>query len=393
MQTAGDEESQTLTMRIIGNLEYSLYFHIPFCSRQCPYCHFFTLKDNLQQHQQLIQSFLKELKLLAPLRSKKKLISVYFGGGTPALIAPQLLEKVLLQLPITSDVEVTIEANPEEVHSSLLQELRHVGFNRLSFGAQAFQTPLLKRLGRQHTPQQIIHAVQWAHQAGFSHISLDLMYELPNQTIEDWQESLQEAAALPIDHISLYNLTIEPGTPFAKREKKLIPILPSSTERLLMYELPSAYLPSQGFEQYELSAFHRQGGYSRHNMGYWQGRPFLGIGPSAFSYWDGKRFQHAMSLEAYYQELSDSSIQYAYIEKLSPLAQTAERLAIGLRPFEGISLAELGVQVLPLPLELAIQELMAKGWVVQKQNRLQLTPEGRRYYDSVGEALVILEEA
>lgn len=265
----------------------SLYVHIPFCTRKCDYCHFYVIPDKDSFKEKLRQGLRKEWKKIQPLLKGKKVVSLYFGGGTPALFGPEAIGEVIDWVGPTE--EVTLEANPENINKPLMKAFARVGVNRVSIGIQALDDNLLKVLSRQHTAQEAINSVNTTYDAGISNISIDLMYELPEQTFQLWQETLRKAVALPITHLSLYNLTIEPHTVFYKHREKLQKKLPNAESSLNMYQEAMLQLDTHGYKQYEISAFAKEMLISQHNIGYWTGRPFLGLGPSAYSYWEGKQ--------------------------------------------------------------------------------------------------------
>ncbi|MBS0655145.1 MAG: radical SAM family heme chaperone HemW, partial [Verrucomicrobia bacterium] len=217
----------------------SLYIHIPFCSHKCPYCHFYVIPDKPSFKDTLLHGLQREWSSIQPHLEGKKLASVYFGGGTPTLFEPQRTSQVLGwigdQFQSLDGVEITIEANPEQITYDQMAALRRIGINRLSVGIQSLHSDELQILDRRHSPARAKESIFCAHEAGFHNISIDLMYELPNQTIEHWHETLRQAATLPITHISLYNLTIEPHTIFDKQQQKLRPLLPDDETSAQMY--------------------------------------------------------------------------------------------------------------------------------------------------------------
>lgn len=371
--------------------DYSLYFHIPFCSRKCDYCHFYVIPDKHQHKQQYLIGLEKEWHLRAPmLSSTSQLISIYFGGGTPALLGPESIRKILNWIKPNPNLEITLEANPENINLALIKEYASIGINRISLGVQTFDPKLLTTLGRTHSAQKSLESIYYIKEAGIENISIDLMYDLPGQTLSSWQNTLSYIATLPITHLSLYNLTIEPYTVFYKQRKALKPLLPDEHVSLAMLNLAIETLQANQFDRYEISAFCKNDLYSRHNTGYWSGRPFLGFGPSAFSYWEGKRFRNQANLSLYCKRLNSNIMPVDFEEELPHTHKIKELLAIGLRMLSGINLSAFTAIYGNLPSDLvtSIQLLIEQKLLSRKQEQLSLTEQGLLFYDYVAEQLV-----
>lgn len=368
----------------------SLYWHIPFCSQKCGYCHFYVLPDKESLKDELLGGFALEFSNALPLFNDSEVVSIYFGGGTPALFGPQRIQQLLQwqreRLKLSSDCEITLEANPDELTPELLDAYRAIGINRLSIGVQSLDDALLSTLTRRHSAQKAISIIEAAKVCGFDNITIDLMYEVPGQTLASWQQTLALAASLPITHLSLYNLTIEPHTQFFAQQEKLIPLLPDSDTSLHMYEAAVVTLQAAGLIQYEVSAFAKPSFQSRHNSGYWTGRPFYGFGPSAFSYWEGRRFRNIANQRRYIKALEGGSSPVDFEETLSPEAQRRELLIIQLRLVEGVPLSSFD-SLEPDTLT-KLDELLALGLLTKQSDRLQLTDRGRLCYDEVATELV-----
>lgn len=363
--------------------EISLYFHIPFCRRKCPYCHFFVLPNKTSFHTALLAALKLEWNRYLPLIAGKKIVSVYFGGGTPFLIGPEAIREILSWIPYHPSAEITLEANPEDVTFDAMQAFASAGINRVSLGVQSLDNTLLKTLGRHHSAEQAESAIFATKNAGISNITIDLMYELPSQTLSSWKQTLSRLPSLPITHLSLYNLTIEPHTPFFRRKSSLSPLLPNSEESLAMLNTAVSSLNAMGLQRYEISAFAKPGYQAVHNTGYWRGRPFLGLGPSAFSYYDFKRFRNVCDLKKYTEALNAGQSPVDFEEQLSPLASLHERLAVQLRLLEGIDPSH-------FPIDPSLyQHLIKKGWLYQDNSRIKLTDQGLLFYDSVAEEIVL----
>ncbi len=371
--------------------EISVYFHIPFCTRKCPYCHFYVLPDKESLKEQLAYSLEKEYRLYEKILESHKIISVYFGGGTPFLFGPKRLSYILSLIRTEKDCEITLEVNPEHVSFEAITAYKNAGVNRISLGVQALENRSLINLGRSHSAQQAIEAIHIINKAGISNISLDLMYDLPHQRIADWEESLNNLKGLPITHLSLYNLTIEPHTTFFKYRTKLYPHLPSSEESLEMLSKAIEYLNTLGLNRYEISAFSKPGFESIHNSGYWTGRPFLGFGPSAFSFWMGKRYRNIAHLNRYSKMLDSQLKPIDFEEQLNYPNNLNELLAIGLRLCNGVNLIEFQAKFghLHETTLYQIELLLEKGFLIKnKEERICLSDQGLLFYDTVAQEII-----
>lgn len=368
----------------------SLYIHIPFCTKKCPYCHFYVLPDKDPFKESLLESLKREWEHVSPLLEGYEVVSIYLGGGTPSLMGPSGIGEILSWLPVKDGQEITLEANPENVTHELMAGMREVGVNRVSLGIQTLDNTLLKRLGRTHTAQKALDAVDTTYGAGIENISVDLMYDLPNQTLKSWELTLNQLNNSPISHLSLYNLTIEPHTAFYRDQKELSPLLPSPEESLKMLEMATSHLPQLGLERYEISAFAKAGRISRHNTGYWTGRPFLGLGPSAFSYWDRKRYRNVASLSKYAEALKAGLSPVDFEERLEVVASYNELLAIHLRLLEGVDLEKFQQShgAVPSSTARSLSEAVERGWLEISSARAKLTPEGLLFYDSLASLII-----
>ena len=272
-----------------------VYVHVPFCDGKCPYCDFYSLLAGETAKDRYTAALTEALRPYAGARVK----TVYFGGGTPNLLGAgrlaQISEALRKTLRIAPGAEITLEANPTHVDRSFFEEVLAAGFNRLSMGLQSADENELKLLGRKHSPEDVKAAFQAARAAGFENISLDLMLALPGQTWETLKQSIDFAAGLGAEHISAYMLKVEEGTPFFARGVEPL----DGDESADLYLNMVAYLRELGFSQYEISNFSKPGFESRHNLVYWRGEEYLGFGPGAHSFYQGKRFYYDRDLEGF----------------------------------------------------------------------------------------------
>jgi oxygen-independent coproporphyrinogen III oxidase len=358
---------------MIGN---SLYIHVPFCTHKCGYCHFYVIPPK-PSHTELYQTILlKELEQKKGL-IQEPLISVYFGGGTPSLLPPSFYKKVLSRLPLTRECEITLEANPETLTKQLLSDFLSAGINRLSIGVQAFQEKHLALLERTHSSQKAQECLYDAHAVGFNNCTLDLMYDLPGQTLQEWEESLEIALNLPIQHIALYNLTIEPHTGFYKRKEKLVQPPDELSLQMLNHAIHTC--AEKGWERYELAAFCKPGYESRHNTGYWTGRPFLGLGPSAFSYWEGERFRNQTHFHRWVKGVNGELSLRDFSETLNEKESQKELFALRLRLIKESTQTDLDVS-----------PLIEQSWIEPTSSGYRLTERGKLFHDTVAEEIMYL---
>ena len=319
-----------------------LYVHIPFCVKKCDYCDFLSAPAGRDTQEQYVQALLHEIQTEGG-RRKEPVASVFIGGGTPSILEADLLEKILKALYrcfyIEKEAEVTMEANPGTLTLEKLRICRENGVNRLSLGLQSPDDTELASLGRIHDYQQFLESYQMAREAGFHNVNVDLMFGLPGQTRDGWEKSLRIVAALNPEHISAYSLIIEEGTPFAARNLAL----PDEDTEYQMYEDTARILGEYGFEQYEISNYAKGGKACIHNIGYWTGVSYLGLGLGAASLMDGCRFTNTTSLERYTTASRKpdfpDNIRKDLI-KLTRQEQMEEFMFLGLRLRSGISKAE-----------------------------------------------------
>ncbi len=355
----------------------SLYFHIPFCTKKCPYCHFYVISNRAAHHQVLEEALILEWEKLSPELDGFEIVSIYFGGGTPSLFSG--IEKILSRLPKAK--EITIEANPEECTDALFDHFLSIGINRLSLGVQSLDDRSLQTLERIHSAEKAKKAIRQGGCAGFQNISIDLMYDLPDQTLNSFRYTLDQLQDLPIQHLSLYNLTIEPNTAFDRRKVRAI----EGPLSLKLLTLALDKLEEIGLKRYEISAFALPGFESKHNLGYWTGRPFLGFGPSAFSYWGGERYRNIANLHRYAALLKEGKSPIDFREKLPYPANVKELLSIHIRLKEGVDLNDFS---LTQETKDAIEKLKREKLLIQRGSQIELSDRGMLFYDTVATELI-----
>ena len=313
-----------------------LYVHIPFCVRKCQYCDFLSGPSDEETKDRYIEALLKEIRA-AEHTEDYEIVSVFIGGGTPSALKAEAIASIMRTLQekffFCEDAEVTIEANPGTVDPEKLTIYRNVGINRLSLGLQSTDAEELKLLGRIHSYEEFLKSYEWAREAGFSNINIDLMFAIPGQTGEAWRQHLYQVAELNPEHISAYSLIIEEGTPFAEQNLDL----PDEDTEYQMYEDTAEILERYGYRQYEISNYAKQGYMCRHNAGYWQRLEYLGFGLGASSLYGGMRFSNTHQMQEYLKESRNPDQIRKDVTVLSRNEQIEEFMFLGLRMTEGIS--------------------------------------------------------
>jgi putative oxygen-independent coproporphyrinogen III oxidase len=395
---ASNLSSASPVSRLEDDLPCSAYVHIPFCRRRCFYCDFpiSVVGDKPPQAKldpanekgfgtiaQYIEVLCQEIMHTPKLG--QSLQTVFFGGGTPSLLTVPQLEIILAtldqQFGIAAEAEISIEIDPGTFDWEKIQGYRSAGVNRVSLGVQAFQPELLVACGRSHTVSDIHTAVELIQRAAIPSFSLDLISGLPYQTIEQWQESLEEAIALSPNHLSTYDLTIEPMTAFGQRYKPGLAPLPTDEMATQMYRVAQQVLTSAGYEHYEISNYAQPGHQCRHNRVYWENRPFYGFGMGATSYLQGERFARPRKTREYY-EWVDEGMKVDHPSSLipHPFELLLDTLMVGLRLREGVSVVRLTEQFGEAAMRRVCDRLQPyekNEWVTITPKRIYLTdPEG-----------------
>jgi oxygen-independent coproporphyrinogen-3 oxidase len=362
-----------------------VYVHIPFCIRRCSYCDFSIAVRKRIPAREYVDAVLKELAGVANPAAMPRggpdgdLPTIYLGGGTPSLLPPEAIQSVLheLTLPfripqsaIGNELEVTLEANPEDVTVDRAAAWRAAGINRVSLGAQSFDDRVLQWMHRSHDAARIGAAVQALKGVGIDNISLDLIFALPEELHRDWSRDLDQAISLLPSHLSLYGLTVEPRTPLDRWISRGAVRVPDESRYAEEYLLAHERLSMAGYEFYEVSNASLDGFRSRHNSAYWSGRPYLGLGPAAHSFDGRTRRWNLSAWEAYRRAIAAGHSPVESEEVLTEEQRELERLYLALRTSEGLSLT---APYRPLP---PLTAWVERGWVVEQGGRVRCTPEG-----------------
>ena len=365
---------------------FGAYIHVPFCFHKCHYCDFFSIAGKEDQYQEYLHRLVKELQFVGPKMSELK--TIFIGGGTPTLLPPkllhQMLEAVAQHLPISEDVEYTIEANPETITSQKADIMASWGINRLSIGAQSFDKQLLKILERWHEPNNVKRSMDFARNAGIHNINLDLIHAIPTQTIKQVEYDLRQAMSLSPTHLSCYALTYELNTPLhSSLESGTISRVSHDTEAE-MFDVVVQELSSSGYAQYEISNFAKEGHSCEHNIMYWKNKNWWPFGPAASGHIDGRRWRNAPRLTDYL--LTDDLPPVQDVECLSEDIQAGEAFMMGLRLLEGMERTWVDDLVDKSPQEWrrgVIERNVAEGMLEWKKEKLALTGKGLHFADTV----------
>lgn len=358
-----------------------LYVHVPFCKQKCAYCDFFSRTDLRKVHTWL-ESLLKEADL------SKNLLppfdTLYLGGGTPSVLNTPELERLLQGLSKAFDCasprEITIEANPDDLSAPRLAAYRSLGIDRISLGVQSLDDETLRLLGRRHSAKAALKAIEDLLEAGFSSVSVDLMYGIPGQTDHTWVDTLKKVVSLEPHHMSCYQLTLNNGTPLDGLVRQGALQLPDNDALAELFLLTSHTLESHGYIHYEVSNFALPGHASRHNSKYWSRTPYLGLGPAAHSFVPPLRWWNPKSIDTYCNKLSAGKHPYEEREALSREQARMEMLFLGLRSLEGVRLEDV---LHSSTCEDVVAELEASGHVIRQSGRLVPTPKGYLVADSL----------
>ena len=371
------------------NDPFGVYVHWPFCLAKCPYCDFNShVRHGGIDQTNFVGAYLTELKHFASLAPGRTVSSIFFGGGTPSLMAPEtvaaILDRIAELWPVTPDAEITLEANPTSVEAGRFSGYRAAGVNRVSLGVQSLDDASLKSLGRMHTSAEALAALSIAKQK-FERVSFDLIYARQGQELQAWQEELTRALAHAQDHLSLYQLTIEPGTPFAALHASGALKIPDGEKAEAFYLLTQELCDSAGLPSYEVSNHARPGAESRHNLLYWRGHDYAGVGPGAHSRITRNDGKHAVAIRKYPEDwlaaVATSGHGIEQDDVLTPQNSADEYLLMGLRLAEGIDVTRLrAIDGRKLD-EARLQQLEAEGLVKRTPGRLRATDSGRLVLD------------
>ena len=359
-----------------------IYLHIPFCRSKCDYCDFYSLSGQEDRMDDYQKALLAQIEESAPLAAKKYAVdTLYIGGGTPSWYGADRVRELLLAVKknfkIARGAEITVEANPDSVDLKSLRKLRKAGVNRISMGMQSACDSELACIHRPHTFEQVKAAVAAARKAKIKNLNLDLIYGLPGQTEESWHNTVEQALALEPEHLSCYGLIIEEGTPLARRVEAGESI-PDDDMQATLYLWTVERLAQAGYKQYEVSNFAKEGHLSRHNMRYWMGEPYMGMGAAAHSDFGGCRYSYVADLEGYIRGMSQGTRLLEHSDVIPQRERGSEYLMLRLRTTHGIEEWEYRRTYFMNfdPIGAKLKEYESHGWAVCTDGRWHFTPEG-----------------
>ena len=375
--------------------DISLYIHIPFCKLKCFYCDFpsYARIDHLRED--YVKALCKEIK---EKNIKHNIKSIFIGGGTPSYLESKDL-KILLEtintLNLDENIEFTIECNPGTVDREKLIVMKEGGINRISMGLQAVQNSLLKEIGRIHSYKNFEDNFKLAREVGFENINVDLMFGLPNQSVEEWKESLELVTSLGVDHISAYSLIVEEGTPFYKMWERDKLMLPSENDERDMYKITKEILTERGYKQYEISNYSKEGKDCYHNKVYWKLGEYIGLGSASSSYYEGKRIKHIEDVAKYIEKVNNNESVIQEIIENSEKDNMEEFMFMGLRLMEGIEIEEFNRRFSNNLLNVyreVVQNNIKKGLLINEEGYIRLTEKGVELSNSVMSDFIILNK-
>jgi len=384
---------------MIKNSKSGIYLHIPFCHHKCGYCDFYSI-TSFKDIDNYLDALQMEIELYAESWSGHKFDTIYLGGGTPTVLSPESIDFIISEIhkkySIDKDAEITVEANPGTIDIAKAKGIAAAGANRISLGVQSFIEKELKFLERIHSVQDVYDSYACLRNAGFDNISIDLISALPNQSLENIENNLREAAQLNPEHISSYSLIIEPNTPFGKREKNGLLAKINEEEETESFLRTLAVLESYGYEWYEISNFAKnKKHYSRHNNKYWNHIPYLGLGPAAHSFDGSNRWFNPRSIEQYTRMLDTGQRPSGPVEELSPETRMTEFAFLGLRQKQGIDKNRFE-EMFHCRFDDAFAGFISRfddsNWLVNNQSFMGLTRTGLPLCDEIATYLQVEDE-
>ena len=375
-----------------------IYIHVPFCKSKCQYCDFYSVtSDDYYLHDNYRKAICEHVKEAGAQAADYVVDTIYFGGGTPTFFGAEgmasILNAIRKSFMVSPAAEITFEANPDSVTKPLLRRLRSEGFNRVSLGIQCDNNEILSQIGRPHTYEQAVEAYQLIRKKGFRNVSVDLMYGLPGQKLEDWQATVENVLKLRPEHISCYGLKVEEGTPLYEVQE--LCDLADDDMQADMYLAAIEIFKNHGYRQYEISNFCRKGNVSRHNLKYWQGGEYLGFGPDAASDFGGRRFTAVRDIHAYIEGILTGGMVLREVQEVPPRDRAGEYLMMRLRTAMGIIPEDYErMYLLPFaPLEEALERFREQNLAVRTYDgRWHLTAQGFLLSNTIISDLLIIQE-
>ena len=363
--------------------DLGLYIHIPFCVKKCEYCDFLSWNAGEEERQQYVAALLSEIESYREFAKGYRVSTIFIGGGTPSVLLPKQMEDILQKIyeifELERRPEITIEVIPGTVDEEKLQCYKENGVNRLSMGLQSVKDEKLRLLGRIHTYQEFVESYELARKAGFDNISIDLISSVPGQTLQEWKEELETAAAQNPEHISVYQLIIEEGTPFYEKYAEHPELLPDEETSREIYLWTGKFLKEAGYEQYEISNYAKPGKESRHNLKYWERGDYLGLGLGAASMVRNIRMSNTKDMRTYLERCDKPKTMREDVQFLEEPRQMEEFMFLGLRKTRGVSKKEfrrIFGREMDMVYEKALHKCLENGMLLEHKDRIFLSEEG-----------------
>lgn len=363
--------------------DLGLYIHIPFCVKKCEYCDFLSWNAGEEERQQYVAALLSEIESYREFAKGYRVSTIFIGGGTPSVLLPKQMEDILQKIyeifELERRPEITVEVNPGTVDEKKLQCYKENGVNRLSMGLQSVKDEKLRLLGRIHTYQEFVESYELARKAGFDNISIDLISSVPGQTLQEWKEELETAAAQNPEHISVYQLIIEEGTPFYEKYAEHPELLPDEETSREIYLWTGKFLKEAGYEQYEISNYAKPGKESRHNLKYWERGDYLGLGLGAASMVRNIRMSNTKDMRTYLERCDKPKTMREDVQFLEEPRQMEEFMFLGLRKTRGVSKKEfkrIFGREMDMVYEKALHKCLENGMLLAHKDRIFLSEEG-----------------
>ncbi|MFQ6950075.1 MAG: radical SAM family heme chaperone HemW [Blautia hansenii] len=363
--------------------DLGLYIHIPFCVKKCEYCDFLSWNAEEEERQQYVAALLSEIESYREFAKGYRVSTIFIGGGTPSVLLPKQMEDILQKIyeifELERRAEITIEVNPGTVDEEKLQCYKENGVNRLSMGLQSVKDEKLRLLGRIHTYQEFVESYELARKAGVDNISIDLISSVPGQTLQEWKEELETAAAQNPEHISVYQLIIEEGTPFYEKYAEHPELLPDEETSREIYLWTGKFLKEAGYEQYEISNYAKPGKESRHNLKYWERGDYLGLGLGAASMVRNIRMSNTKDMRTYLERCDKPKTMREDVQFLEEPRQMEEFMFLGLRKTRGVSKKEfkrIFGREMDMVYEKALHKCLENGMLLAHKDRIFLSEEG-----------------
>jgi oxygen-independent coproporphyrinogen-3 oxidase len=365
-----------------------IYIHIPFCKSKCIYCDFYSVVDQEDRIENFVNALILEIETCQVDTTNWTFDTIFIGGGTPSLLTPQQIERIYKALgnkyDLSNTIEFTMEANPGEAPKEKLKDFFSLGINRLSIGIQSFNPELLQFLSRIHSVEDVFRTFQSARDSGYENINCDFIYNIPGQSLKDWQSDLDTLVKLNPEHISAYSLTVEQNTKLFDLVKNKSIIMPIDELHQQFNDITYSSLQNNNYSQYEISNYSQQNKECFHNLHYWENDYYLGFGPSAHGYEGKKRWNNFSNLERYISQLENGKSPIESYDKITEIDKINEIIGFGLRMTKGFSISRIPSNLKPkFQKQLKLSQLKFPEMIIEENNQIRLTQKGMNFADAI----------